>query len=349
MPHDTPLISTIVGGLVLAFILGALANRLRMPPLVGYLVAGVLVGPHTPGYVADQSLAPELRRNRRHPSHVRRRAALLSERPPLRPRHRRSGRHCADCICDAARLGTGCAHGMADGRQPRLRTRSLRRFDSRPLEGTAGAAAGRDRSRQDRGRLADRRGPRHGSCARPHPGGCQHRRRGARDGRASFGRSGPALRPRPRHRRHHRHDPDQGRAVRRADAGFGRRIVPWTMHRIAHTGSRELFRLGVLAIALGVAFGASKMFGVSLALGAFFAGMVLAESELSHRAAQENPAASRCLRGSLLRLNRYAVRSEHPNREAAAAARHRFHYRYRQIDRRLPDRSAVPQASSARR
>src|ERR1051325_5808910 len=60
MPHDTPLISTIVGGLVLAFILGALANRLRLPPLVGYLIAGVLVGPHTPGYVADQSLAPEL-------------------------------------------------------------------------------------------------------------------------------------------------------------------------------------------------------------------------------------------------------------------------------------------------
>ncbi len=70
---------------------------------------------------------------------------------------------------------------------------------------------------------------------------------------------------------------------------FGRRkLIPWTMHRIAHTGSRELFRLGVLAIALGVAFGASKLFGVSLALGAFFAGMVLAESELSHRAAQES-------------------------------------------------------------
>src|SRR5689334_20925148 len=60
MPHDTPLISTIVGGLVLAFILGTLAHRLRMPPLVGYLVAGVLAGPHTPGFVADQSLAPEL-------------------------------------------------------------------------------------------------------------------------------------------------------------------------------------------------------------------------------------------------------------------------------------------------
>jgi len=60
MPHETPLISTIVMGLVLAFIFGAIAHRLRMPPLVGYLIAGVLSGPYTPGFVADQSLAPEL-------------------------------------------------------------------------------------------------------------------------------------------------------------------------------------------------------------------------------------------------------------------------------------------------
>ena len=60
MPHDTPLIATIVAGIGLAFLFGAAANRLKMPPLVGYLVAGILVGPHTPGFVADQSLAPEL-------------------------------------------------------------------------------------------------------------------------------------------------------------------------------------------------------------------------------------------------------------------------------------------------
>src|SRR5690606_33711242 len=60
MPHDTPLISTIVGGLVLAFIFGAIANRFRMPPLIGYLIAGVLVGPFTPGFVADAELATEL-------------------------------------------------------------------------------------------------------------------------------------------------------------------------------------------------------------------------------------------------------------------------------------------------
>src|SRR5262245_42547448 len=60
MPHHTPLIATVVAGLVLAFILGAIANRLRLSPLVGYLLAGVAVGPHTPGFVADQSLAAEL-------------------------------------------------------------------------------------------------------------------------------------------------------------------------------------------------------------------------------------------------------------------------------------------------
>jgi CPA2 family monovalent cation:H+ antiporter-2 len=68
---------------------------------------------------------------------------------------------------------------------------------------------------------------------------------------------------------------------------IGRRVIPWLLHYVAHTGSRELFRLAVLAIALGVAFGAAELFGVSFALGAFFAGMILSESELSHRAAEE--------------------------------------------------------------
>ena len=67
----------------------------------------------------------------------------------------------------------------------------------------------------------------------------------------------------------------------------GRRVIPWILHYVAHTGSRELFRLAVLAIALGAAFGAAELFGVSFALGAFFAGMVLSESELSHQAASE--------------------------------------------------------------
>src|SRR6478752_10132682 len=60
MPHYTPLISTIVVALVLAFAFGVLAHRLRFSPLVGYLLAGILISPFTPGYVADQGLANEL-------------------------------------------------------------------------------------------------------------------------------------------------------------------------------------------------------------------------------------------------------------------------------------------------
>ena len=67
----------------------------------------------------------------------------------------------------------------------------------------------------------------------------------------------------------------------------GKRLIPWILHRVVHLGSRELFRLAVLAIALGVALGASELFGVSFALGAFFAGMIMGESELSHQAANE--------------------------------------------------------------
>jgi CPA2 family monovalent cation:H+ antiporter-2 len=67
----------------------------------------------------------------------------------------------------------------------------------------------------------------------------------------------------------------------------GKRVIPWILHAMAHSGSRELFRLSVLAIALGTAFGAAMLFGVSFALGAFFAGMVLSESKLSQQAATE--------------------------------------------------------------
>jgi CPA2 family monovalent cation:H+ antiporter-2 len=68
---------------------------------------------------------------------------------------------------------------------------------------------------------------------------------------------------------------------------IGRRAIPWLLHVVAHSGSRELFRLAVLAIALGVALGAALLFGVSFALGAFFAGMILAESPFSQRAGEE--------------------------------------------------------------
>jgi CPA2 family monovalent cation:H+ antiporter-2 len=68
----------------------------------------------------------------------------------------------------------------------------------------------------------------------------------------------------------------------------GRKLFPWFLWRVARTGSRELFTLAVIAAAVGIAYGSSELFGVSFALGAFFAGMVLRESELSHRAAEES-------------------------------------------------------------
>jgi CPA2 family monovalent cation:H+ antiporter-2 len=68
----------------------------------------------------------------------------------------------------------------------------------------------------------------------------------------------------------------------------GRKLFPWFLWRVARTGSRELFTLAVIAAAVGIAYGSSALFGVSFALGAFFAGMVLRESALAHRAAQES-------------------------------------------------------------
>eukprot|EP01031_Cornospumella_fuschlensis_P011396 gene11396-13921_t len=68
----------------------------------------------------------------------------------------------------------------------------------------------------------------------------------------------------------------------------GRRLIPWVLAKVAGTGSRELFTLAVLAIAMGIAYGSAILFDVSFALGAFFAGMVLRESEFSHRAAQDS-------------------------------------------------------------
>ena len=62
MPHHTSLIAMLVAGFVLAFILGALANRLRLSPLVGYLAAGILAGPFTPGFVGDPEIAPQKKR-----------------------------------------------------------------------------------------------------------------------------------------------------------------------------------------------------------------------------------------------------------------------------------------------
>jgi monovalent cation:H+ antiporter-2, CPA2 family len=284
MPHDTPLIATIVGGLGLALFFGAAAHRLRVPPLVGYLLAGIVVGPFTPGFVADQALAAEL-------------AEigiillmfgvglqfsledLLSVRAIALP-------GALVQIGVAMLFGLGLAHAMGWAIGAGL------------VFGIALSAASTVvlmRAIQERRLMETERGrlavgwlivedlamvlvlvllP----VLAPALGGSGAA--GAADplaARLGLGLAGML-------------------ALTFLKVALfvalmlliGRRVIPWVLHYIAQTGSRELFRLAVLAIALSVAFGAARLFGVSFALGAFFAGMVLSESALSQRAADES-------------------------------------------------------------
>ena len=285
MPHDTPLIATIVAGLGLAFVFGALANRFRIPPLVGYLVAGVLVGPNTPGFVADAGLANELAEIGvillmfgvgLHFSLK----DLLSVRAIAVP-------GAVVQIGFATLLGVGLAWllgwslgaGLVFGLALSVASTVvlLRALQERRLIET------------ERGRIAV--GwlivedlamvlalvllPALAGVLGGQPQADDHASLLALP--ASYGIWGVV-----------------GVTLAKVAAFVvvmlvvGRRVIPWILHYVAHTGSRELFRLAVLAIALGVAFGAAKLFGVSLALGAFFAGMIMSESELSHRAAEES-------------------------------------------------------------
>lgn len=287
MHHATPLISTLVGGFVLAFIFGAIAHRYRLPPLVGYLIAGVLVGPYTPGFVADQELAPELAEIGvillmfgvgLHFSLK----DLMSVRGIAVP-----GAIAQIAFATMLGWGMGLAMGWSTGGSLvfglALSVAStvvlLKALQERRMVET------------ERGRIAvgwlivEDLAMVLALVLIPAVASV------GTDERLS--------------------DPLAVALVELSglDIGvgglialtlvkvalfvavmlvFGRKIIPAILHRIAHTGSRELFRLGVLAIALGVAFGASQLFGVSLALGAFFAGMVLSESELSHSAARES-------------------------------------------------------------
>ncbi|WP_442203113.1 YbaL family putative K(+) efflux transporter [Rhizobium sp. RAF56] len=288
MQHDTPLITTIVAGLVLAFILGTIANRLKMPPLVGYLLAGVLSGPHTPGFVADQTLAPELAEIGvillmfgvgLHFSLK----DLLTVRGIAVP-----GAIVQIAFATLLGWGLGALMGWPIGGSLvfglALSVAStvvlLKALQERRLVET------------ERGRIAvgwlivEDLAMVLALVLIPAAASVSG------DGHGGTEPLSTAL--------NHLLGLDLGIGGIIAATlvkvalfvavmlVFGGRVIPWLLHRTAQSGSRELFSLGVLAIALGVAFGAAKLFGVSLALGAFFAGMVLAESELSHRAAEES-------------------------------------------------------------
>ena len=285
MPHHTSLIATIVAGLGLAFICGVIANRLRLSPLVGYLLAGVLIGPSTPGFVADQALAPQLAEIGvillmfgvgLHFSLK----DLLAVRSIAVP-------GALGQIALVTLLGFGLAQtlgwswgaGVIFGLALSVASTVvvLRALQERRLLET------------ERGRIAvgwlivedlamvlalvlipALAGLMGGQPVDQTPGSALL---AWLEPRTIWGALGITL--------------VRVGAFIALMLVVGRRLIPWVLHYVAHTGSRELFRLAVLVMALGVAFGSAELFGVSFALGAFFAGMILAESPLSQRAAQE--------------------------------------------------------------
>jgi CPA2 family monovalent cation:H+ antiporter-2 len=274
MPHDTPLIATIAAGFMLAFVFGMVAHRLRLSPLVGYLAAGVIVGPFTPGFVADAKLAHELAEIGvillmfgvgLHFSV----AELMAVRNIAVP-----GAIAQIGVATLLgmglswwlgwSLGAGIVFGLAlSVASTVVLVRALQ--ERKILE-------------SDRGRIA--------------VGWLIVEDLVMVLALVLLPALAPAL------------TADTALPAQQIAATVGitlvkvaafiaimlvagRRIIPWVMHHAAHTGSRELFRLAVYAIALGVAYGAATLFEVSFALGAFFAGMMMAESRLSQRAAEE--------------------------------------------------------------
>ncbi len=282
MHHDTSLIDIIAVGLAVAFLLGSLAHRLKLSPLVGYLVAGVCVGPFTPGFVADQQLANQL--SELGVMLLMFGVGLHFSLDDLMEVKWIAIPGALAQIVVATLLGWALAwtlgwppvHGLVFGLALSVASTVvlLRALEERRLLET------------QRGRIAvgwlivedlvmvlalvllpALAGVLGGSAPTPAPG--------------DDGRIGSIL-------------ATLGVTLLKIAAFVavmlvvGRRVIPWSLERVAATGSRELFTLSVLAIALGVAFISALLFGVSFALGAFFAGMLLKESELSQKAANDS-------------------------------------------------------------
>ncbi len=280
MPHSTALITTIAASLGLALIMGLIASRLKLPPIVGYLIAGILLGPATPGFVADIELSGQLAEIGvillmfgvgLHFSLD----DLLAVRRIALP-----GAVVQIAVATALGMGVATFWGWSMGA-------SL-------VFGLALSVASTVvliRALEQRGLLQ------------------------SVNGRIAVGWLIVedlamvlvlVLLP-----------PLAGwlgggtseLAAKGSDLGLletlmialgkisifvalmllvGRRVFPWLLGYVAGTGSRELFTLSVIAAAVGIAYGSAQLFGVSFALGAFLAGMVMRESHLSHRAAEES-------------------------------------------------------------
>jgi len=275
MLHVAPLVSTLTIGLVLAFSLGVLAHRLKLPPLAGYLVAGIAIG-FAPGVGADQNIANQLAEVGvilllfgvgLHFSVQ----DLLSVRAIAIP-----GAIAQGLIATPLGMALGWALGWSPGAGfifgLALSVAStvvlLRMLQERRLVET-------ERGRitvgwlivQDIAMVT-------ALVLLPGLTGLFREGEAAPDLAQLTGQAAEVL----------------GKLAIFVVAMLlvGKKLIPMILHYVAHTGSRELFRLAVLSIALGFAFLAAELFGVSLALGAFFAGMMLSESQLSQQAATES-------------------------------------------------------------
>ncbi|SFR87482.1 monovalent cation:H+ antiporter-2, CPA2 family [Dyella sp. OK004] len=274
--HDAPLIATIVGGIVLAFLFAAIAHRLKLPVLAGYMLAGVVAGPFTPGFVADGPLAHQLAELGvvllmfgvgLHFSLK----DLLSVKNIAIPGA--IGQMAVATVLGMLlgwALGWPMAQSFVFGLALSVASTVvlLRALEERRLMET------------ERGRIAvgwlivEDLAMVLALVLLPALGASLSSDGGVAP---SFGEIATTV----------------GITVGKVVAFVavmlivGKRVIPWLLKVVAHTGSRELFRLAVLAIALGVAFGAAGLFGVSFELGAFFAGMMMGESKLAHDAAEE--------------------------------------------------------------
>ncbi|WP_426344092.1 YbaL family putative K(+) efflux transporter [Pseudoduganella sp. R-32] len=283
MPHDISLITTIAAALGFGLVFGFIATRLKLPALVGYLAAGILIGPATPGFVADSALAGQLAeigvmlmmfgvglhfslddlwevRKVALPGAILQIAAA-------------TGMGMALAHFWGWSLGGGLVFGLA------LSVAStvvlLRALEERgTLDSFNGRIAVGWLVVEDLVTVLV-------LVLLPALAG------------ALGGNAGDAA--------GHGHGAAEGGVLKALAVtlgqvalfvGFmllvGRKLFPWILWQVARINSRELFTLCVIAAAVGIAYAATVLFGISFALGAFFAGMVLRESELSHRAAHES-------------------------------------------------------------
>ncbi|KAF7600290.1 MAG: Kef family K(+) transporter [Candidatus Dactylopiibacterium carminicum] len=283
MDHNIPLITTLAAGFGIALILGFIAERIKVPALVGYLLAGIIIGPSTPGFVADVHLASQLSeigvmllmfgvglhfslgdllavKRIAIPGAVAQMglATILGMGVSMW-----WGWHWGSALIFGLTLSCAStvvllkaleARGVLDTMNGRIAVGWLVVEDLAtvlflvllpPLAGVLG----------------------NGEAA-------TEAAAAATEGGSLWATIGWTLL--------------QVSAFIALMLIAGRRVLPWLLWQISRTGSRELFTLSVIAAAIGIAYGAALLFSVSFALGAFFAGMVMRESQFSHRAAEES-------------------------------------------------------------